>query len=156
MKEISQRRRHFNFKRGIRPCTKEDIPYLEWLLNVVSYGGNPEHKRNPGDFGLNPPSNPRPGKSLCDTVKVFKRELALKLLKEGVRRGLISDRINEYNFPQNIWSVIVMKNGERIPLESQIENPSAGVYHGYPVPPTDFKYKEILKRWKDSQCLISK
>lgn len=155
MKNDGQKRRRFNFKRGIRSCTQEDASYLEWLLKKVGYGGNPEHKRNPGDFGLTPPSNPHQSKSLCDVAKVFNREFALYLLKEGVRHGLISEQTNEHNFPQNIWSVIEMENGVKIPLESQIENPYAGVYHGYPIPQTDPKYDEVLKRWKESKCLIS-
>ena len=41
-----------------------------------------------------------------------------------------------------------------IPLESQIENPYTGVYHGYPLPQTDPMYEEVLKRWSESTCLI--
>ena len=50
----------------------------------VKYGGNPEHKRNPGDFGLTPPSQPRADKTLCDEVAVFKRTTALRLLRKGI------------------------------------------------------------------------
>ena len=46
------------------------------LANRADYGGNPEHKKNPGDFGLTPPSDPRQGKSLCDVAKIFKRHEA--------------------------------------------------------------------------------
>ena len=28
---------------------------LEELANRAAYGGNPQHKLNPGDFGLSPP-----------------------------------------------------------------------------------------------------
>lgn len=41
-----------------------DFNHLAKLASQVKYGGNPEHKRNPGNFGLTPPSGPRPGKSL--------------------------------------------------------------------------------------------
>ena len=33
---------------------------LEQMAHSIRYGGNPEHKRNPGDFGLTPPAQPRP------------------------------------------------------------------------------------------------
>lgn len=62
------------------------------LADVVRYGGNPEHKKNPGDFGLTPPADPRQGKSLCDTAGIFRRNEAEKLIKTGLRNGLVSDR----------------------------------------------------------------
>lgn len=155
-KNKSQGRSNLNNKRKIRRCDLNDIPLLKRLFRNVAYGGNPEHKKNPGDFGLTPPSDPRSGKSLCDVAKIFKRKLALKLLKEGISRGLISERLNEHGFPLNTWSAITMEDGTIIPLESHIENPLTGVYHGYPIPPTDPMHDEVLKRWKGSTCLISK
>lgn len=152
--DVDMVRHRFNFKRRIKHCTIEDVPYLSELFSRVSYGGNPQHKRNPGDFGLNPPRDPRPGKSLCDTIRVFKRTEALELLKKGIRHGLISEQINESGFPQCIWSVLQIERGDLIPLESQIENPYTGVYHGYPLPQTDPMYEEVLKRWSESTCLI--
>ncbi len=90
-------------------------------------GGNPAHKRNPGDYGLMPPVQPRADKTLCDSVRVFKKSEAEALLREGgVRRGLVSGRMVN-NFPQNIWAV----TEEGKPLEGQLENPQKGVYHGY-------------------------
>lgn len=147
-------RSRFNFKRRIKHCTIEDISFLNSLFSRISYGGNPQHKKNPGDFGLNPPSDPRPVKSLCDSINVFKRSQALKLLKEGVKRGLISEQINESGFPKCIWSVLELENGNLVPLESQLENPLLGVYHGYPLPKADPMYEEVLKRWGESTCLI--
>ncbi len=34
---------------------------FERLAERVGYGGNPEHKLNPGDFNLTPPADPRQG-----------------------------------------------------------------------------------------------
>ena len=72
-------------------CISDDIvpEALEMLVQRVSYGGNPEHKRNPGDFGLTPPSQPRPDKSLCDDVGIFSKATAAQLLKDGIRRGVV-------------------------------------------------------------------
>ena len=59
------KRRTFNPKRrlypeeGLRP--RQQI--LSLAIDGVRYSGNPEHKRNPGDFGLNPPSSPKGGKN---------------------------------------------------------------------------------------------
>ena len=146
----------FNPKWKIRICSSEDALYLKNLQSKVSYGGNPQHKRNPGDFGLKPPAEPRPAKSLCDAVGVFKRSEALALLRKGIAQGLVSARTNDNGFPQNIWSVIELADGRRIPLESQIENPLAGAYHGYPLPQADPMHDLILEKWRVSKCLISK
>jgi hypothetical protein len=62
-----------------------DFKGLAELACLVKYGGNPEHKRNPGDFSLTPPSRPRAGNSLCDFVKVFTKQEALDLLKKGLQ-----------------------------------------------------------------------
>ena len=57
---------------------------IQALRKRARYGGNPEHKRDPGDFGLEPPASPRPDKTLCDTVGVFHRAEALAILREGI------------------------------------------------------------------------
>jgi len=110
---------------------------------LVSYAGNPEHKRNPGDFGLTPPSQPRADKTLCDTAQIFSRKLATKLLRRGVEHGMISEQ-RSGRFPQNIWSV----SDDGIPLEAQLENQESGSYHGYPMPEDDPFRLEVLKLWK--------
>lgn len=139
---IKKRNGKFNLKRKLAvPMPAE---YLDSLAYRVVYGGNPEHKMNPGDFGLTPPSGARPGKSLCDVVHVFSRKEALCLLREGCRSGLISDRFVGY-WPKNIWSV---KDG--VPLEAQLESPQIGSYHGYPLHGDDPFYDLILTRWRDS------
>lgn len=115
---------------------------LASLANCVGYGGNPEHKMSPGDFNLTPPSDPRQGKSLCDVAKIFKRDEALSLLKAGLRKGLVSDREKD-GWPKLVWSV----TDDGIPMEAQLENPSLGTYHGYPMPDTDPLSYEVLSRW---------
>ncbi|OQA09809.1 MAG: hypothetical protein BWY66_00402 [bacterium ADurb.Bin374] len=111
-------------------------------MDLVSYGGNPEHKKNPGDFGLTPPSSPRPDKTLCDGVGIVSRRQALRLLREGIRRGLISNQMRG-RFPQNIWAV----TSDGAPLEAQLENPDMGIYHGYPLPEHDPFRERVLERW---------
>lgn len=112
------------------------------LAERVAYTGNPEHKRNPGDFGLIPPSAPRADKTLCDGVNIFTRSTALAKLREGVGRGAVS-QATRGAFPQNIWSV----TADGVPLEFQLENREAGTYHGYPMPENDDFRAKVLAAW---------
>ena len=136
-------RRTFNPKRRI--AESNDSERLEWLAQNVKYGGNPQHKRNPGDFGLTPPSQPRPDKTLCDEAGITSIIEATRLLREGTRRGLISVQTRA-DFPQNIWAVTV----DGIPLEAQLDNREQGIYHGYPIPRTDDFRNEVIKWWNRS------
>ncbi|MDY0962950.1 hypothetical protein [Massilia sp. CFBP9026] len=143
---MKRRNNKFNPKRALAELTPENLQLCASLAKKVKYGGNPEHKRNPGDFGLSPPSDPRPGKSLCDGVAVFTRAEAVRYLRAGLKRGLISDRFIS-GWPKNIWSVT--ESG--VALEAQIENVLLGVYHGYPMPDSDPFVEDVLKRWNSKQ-----
>ena len=133
----------FNPKRKIRVAADPDE--LANLAERVKYTGSPFHKRNPGDFGLSPPSQPRPDKTLCDMAGVTTVRESLRLLRRGVSKGLISERTRG-GFPQNIWSV----TEDGIPLEAQLENMAQGAYHGYPMPLSDDFRDQVLKRWRSS------
>lgn len=137
-----ERRNDFNPKRRIRASV--DAAFIARLIESIRYGGNPEHKRNPGDYGLTPPQQPRPDKTLCDDVNISSRSEAEKLLKAGVKNKLISAQ-ERNGFPQNIWAVT---DGGR-PLEAQLENQNNGTYHGYPMTESDPLRDEVLARWKE-------
>lgn len=127
------------------PQTDAERRALADLAVHVVYTGNPNHKRNPGNFNLTPPAAPRPGKTLCDEAGILKKEEAQRLLHEGVRKGLISEqRRGERNFPQNIWAV---KGG--IVVEAMLENNMNGTYHGYPALSDDPLTASIIKRWNE-------
>ena len=64
------KRKSFNPKRRIASAPVQAD--LDRLAGEVRYGGKPDHKRNPGDFGLTPPSLPRDDKSLCDEIRLFR------------------------------------------------------------------------------------
>lgn len=132
----------FNPKRRMLEPNAASLARLHDLAARVQYGGNPEHKRNPGDFGLTPPSDPRPAKSLCDTASILSQQVAQDLLREGLRRGMASDRFDR-EWPKNIWAV----TSDGIPLEAQLENAERGVYHGYPMPETDPMTSRVIGRW---------
>ncbi len=140
------RRKTPNPKRRVRaePVSEAELQGLQQLALRVSYGGNPEHKRNPGDFGLDPPSMPRQGKSLCDEAKVTSKKQATSLLRKAVQRGLISVQERQ-GWPQNVWAV--SENGT--PLEAMLENRASGVYHGYPMQEDDPLADEVIQRWSD-------
>lgn len=137
-----RRRARYNSKRRIRQDVESE--YLQLLADCVKYGGNPEQKRNPGDFGLIPPAQPRADKTLCDMAGIFSKRTATKLLRDGIKKGLISER-EQNGYPQNIWAV----TGEGMPLEAQLENAQTGVYHGYPMPETDPFREKVLAKWKE-------
>ena len=134
-------------KTGYNPkrCFDTDLTsaFLDNIARSVRYGGNPEHKRNPGDFGLTPPAQPRPDKSLCDDLGIFSKVEAERLLQEGARKGMVSQARRE-GFPQNIWAV----TSDGSPVEAQLENASSGVYHGYPMPDTDPFARQVLLKWR--------
>jgi hypothetical protein len=134
------RRRH-NPNRAL-VAVKPPQTELIALADKIGYGGNPEHKSDPGDFGLTPPSAPRSDKTLCDTAGIRSRSEALSILRSGVLRGLIS-RQKRGGFPQNVWSV----NVDGIVLEAQLENQEIGTYHGYPLQGDDPFRAAVLRAW---------
>lgn len=79
---------------------------------------------------------------MCDAAKVFRSAEAEALLKNGLNRGTVSDRM-EGEWPKNVWSV----TEDGIAMEAQLENPELGTYHGYPMPETDPLSQEVLRRW---------
>ena len=143
---MKRRYTQFNAKRRLltpaQSASRADE--LRTLAHRVRYGGNPEHKKNPGDFGLTPPADPRQGKSLCDVAGIFKRDQAHRLLQTGLSNGLVSDRMVG-DWPKNVWSV----TDDGIAMEAQLENPEAGIYHGYPMPESDPLSQEIIRRWEN-------
>lgn len=142
MNQYAPRRRKFNPKRRLhKGLCKERA---EWLANAVCYRGSPLHKRVPGDFGLTPPSSPRPGKSLCDGVEIFQIEVAQKYLCEGVELGLVSNDADQ-SFPRYIWAVA---ENESV-LEARCDDYDNGTYHGYPLEQSDPMTDIVIKRWRE-------
>jgi hypothetical protein len=140
-------RKSYNPKRTLVASKPEETELIV-LAKKVHYGGNPEHKRHPGDFGLTPPSAPRSDKTLCDLAGIRSRVAALSALRSGVLKGLISAQRRGI-FPQNIWSV----TDDGIPLEAQLDNEQAGTYHGYPMPEADPFREVVLRAWNADERL---
>jgi hypothetical protein len=140
---MKRRNGTYNSKRQLADLRQWPLERLKQLGERLHYGGNPEHKRNPGDFGLTPPSGARIGKMLCDDVGIFHSQEALELLRSGVAAGLTSERCVN-GWPQNIWAV---RDG-RV-LEAQLEQSETGTYHGYPLQPEDPFTELVLQRLGD-------
>lgn len=132
----------FNPKRKIAVAGEFSVDARENLAKSAKYGGNPEHKRSPGDYGLTPPTSPRPGKTLCDAVRQVLKDEATELLKSGFRKGMISVQ-RAGAWPQNVWAL--SENGEV--YEAQLENSNQGIYHGYPMPINDDFRIIVIREW---------
>ena len=84
----------YNPKRHIQE--EPDLKQLGELAKKVSYGGNAEHKRNPRAFGLVlPPSMLRSDKTIREDAGEFTREKALRLLRKGISKGLVSKQLRD-------------------------------------------------------------
>lgn len=139
--------RKFNTKyRVLRACEYTALrDDLERKSNQVIYTGNPKHKKNPGNFGLTPPSDPRPNTSLCDNARIFRKEEAEELLKKAFRLGLIDRRT-----PPGEWPKAVRIVHDGIVLQAMYEN-QPGYYHGFPLSGNEPLWKEMMQAWKDRQ-----
>lgn len=137
-----KRRSGYNPKRQIAADDRLEAAAREDLAVRARYGGNPEHKWRPGDYGLTPPANPRPGKALCDGVRPIAKDEALSLLQSGLRRGTVSIARRD-GWPQNVWAISAL--GEV--FEAQLENAAQGVYHGYPMPADDDFRLVVIREW---------
>ena len=138
---MSDNRTRYNPKRKFDDNC--DMKYRDDIADKVKYGGSPLHKKNPGNYGLTPPIQPRPHKTLCEGVNINSPEDATRLLRLGVDKGLVSEQ-KRGNFPQNIWAVA--EGG--IPMEAQLDNQETGSYHGYPLSEGDPFREEILGKWQ--------
>lgn len=141
---ITKRRTVFNQKRKIVAIAELAEARREELAGRVAYGGNPQHKLRPNDYGLTPPTNPRPGKTLCDATGPFPKLDAEALLREGVRKGLLSRQWRN-DWPQNIWAV----SPSGMAFEAELENLERGIYHGYPMPLDDDFRDAVLAAWRE-------
>ncbi len=119
----------------------------ETLLARATYEGSPLHKRKPGDFGLTPPTDPRPDKTLCDEAGVFKIAEATRLLQQGIKHGLVSEATHSDGFPKEIW---VVDDKGRV-FEAMYGGSEKGAYHGYPIRQNDPLFEKVSRVWKKSE-----
>jgi hypothetical protein len=137
-----KRRTGYNPKRRLAPVDYMTEEQRLALAERVRYGGNPEHKRSPGDYGLTPPASPRPGKTLCDAEREILIQEAQTLLASGFRKGTFDVR-STGSWPQNVWAI----SGAGEVFEAQLENSEQGIYHGYPLPEDDDFRRVVVEEW---------
>ena len=125
--------------------TRLDDKERAFLRTHASYEGSPHHKRNPGDFGLTPPSAPRADKTLCDEAAIFKRALANDLFGKAIDAGLVSEATSAPGFPKQLW---VVDDQGRV-FEAMYGGSVAGHYHGYPIRRADPLFERIQTAWQD-------
>ncbi len=109
---------------SIQCISKDDIA---WLRKHVRYTGSAHHKKRPADFGFNPPTSPRPTKSLCDGSGSISKDRAQTLFRKAIDRAMISTyRIEDC--PKYIWAVD--EDGDNRVYEAKLSKNSK-CYHGY-------------------------
>lgn len=113
-----------------------------FLKESAFYEGSRDHKRNPGDFGLEPPMNPRKDKTLCDDAGVFAKSVAIDLLARAIEGGLVSEAFTGTGFPKQLWVVHEGRVYEAIYGGSR-----TGSYHGYPIRSVDPLFDKVLESW---------
>jgi hypothetical protein len=130
-------------KRTVRKIRAARLSTAErtFLLQAAKYEGSPQHKRNPGDFGLTPPSSPRPDKTLCDEAGIYSSRRADELLRVAIERGVVSEAFTD-GFPKQLWAY----DGVNV-FEAMLGGSTRGSYHGYPIRKTDPFFEELLEAW---------
>lgn len=131
-----------NPKRRIAPCASMSDDERSMLANNAVYVGSALHKRMSGDYGFRPPVNPRPSKSLCDDLRMINKVEASQLLKDGIRKGLVSSVRSNESLPKYVWSV----DQDRNVFEAKLGTDG---YHGYRLDREQEKHMHdlVLTEW---------
>lgn len=129
-------------KRTIRktPLSEGERSYLR---EHARYEGRAYHKGHPGDFGLTPPCDPRPDKTLCDKANVTRAAEAERLFLRAIKRGLASENEVQSGFPKYLW--VVDDQGHVFELMYGGSHP--GHYHGYPILQDDPLFDRVSDAW---------
>lgn len=110
---MNKRYHQFNTKRKIKKLTAIELEDCSKLADKVLYTGNSEHKKNPGDFGLTPPSGARPRKSLCDTVNIFSKKTHSNFFNLACVEGLSVSNLMEIGLKSFGQSLIKVSRWKR-------------------------------------------
>ncbi len=133
-----------NPKRNIADPGRLNDEEKSSLAKRLQYVGRAYHKRFPGDYGFQPPCNPRPCKSLCDDKRIVLKQEAVSLFRAGIMKGMFSNDLENFmkDIPKYVWSVD--SDGEA--YEAKIGSDG---YHGYRLGEDDDWRKVVLKTWKN-------
>lgn len=129
-----------------RVINPDDLtPEIRDRLDQARYRGSAHHKRRPADYGFNPPVAPRPQKSVCDpkgSPPITWKE-ACSLFRAGIRRGMVSRRLNAKGLPVFVWAV-----DEHNQVYEAKPGEDGHVYHGYMLSKDDPQARHILREWR--------
>ena len=76
-------------------------------LARARYVGSAHHKSRPADYGFIPPVNPRPGKSLCDDIRIVTRREAIRLFHSAIHLEMMSSYLVN-GLPKFVWAVDIL------------------------------------------------
>ena len=79
-------------------------PEVRDRISTARYVGNAIHKSKPANYGFNPPVSPRHHKSVCDDIRVIRKEEAIELFQAGIARGMVSTCLIN-GLPKYVWAV---------------------------------------------------
>lgn len=127
--------------RRISPPDAYDEELRDVLAERISYVGSAIHKTKPGDYGFNPPVNPRPWKSICDGMRVILLAEARAMFASGIRKGMFSKLLGD-GIPKYVWAVDHL--GEA--YEAKI-SPNTLTYKGYRLEEDDSMRAVVLREW---------
>lgn len=115
---------------------------LDEFASTAQYGGSAHHKLHPGGYGFVPPAAPRPSKSVCDGKRPVAPHEATGLLREAMRRGMVSSHVDG-TWPKYAWAVD--EAGEV--YEAKLGHDGRR-YHGYRLAEDDAAMREwALAEW---------
>lgn len=98
---------------------------LDTLAERARYGPNRHHKRKMFDGCA---GSARLDKTLCDGAWANTQQKSEALLREGIRRGMISEQTHNA-WPQNVWAV----DQQNEVYQANLTNSGTGEYHGFPI-----------------------
>lgn len=101
----------------------DTAPEVMSRLSNARYVGSALHKRNAVGYGF--PASPRLEKSLCDDIRVIRKNEAVELFQAGIDCGMVSSYLIN-GLPKYVWAVD--RQGEV--YESKLSRGTAD-YHGY-------------------------
>ena len=129
-----------NPKRRIVPVGYFTPAELNEFAARARYEGSALHKLRPADYGFQPPTNPRPSKSVCDDIRVIKRREAGDLLRAGFARGMVS-ACEPMSMPKYAWAVDAGQEAYEAKL-------GRGGYHGYRLGKDDRDMRDwVIEEW---------
>lgn len=118
-----------------------------FLSHRCAYEGKADHKRNPGDFNLSPPCQPRSDRTLCDEAEITTRAQASALLKKAIARGIVGGEVKGHpEYPKYLW---VVDDRNQV-FEITEGGSQLGRYHGHPMRKNSPMYNRILDLWNEN------